>query len=480
MVKMPEPFLELMRTGWADPNEQEFAPIEAAAQHANRRTRLSAHFPGETLVVPTGQLKTRSNDTDFDFRPGTDFAYLTGFYEPGAVLVLTPADQSHHATLYLRPRSDRNSDDFFRHYHSELWVGRRHTLGGYGRLLGLECADLSGLDEVLTALDPATTRLRKGIDPHVDELLGRRSDDEVTKRNKEFSSVLDELRIVKDEWEISQLTEAVDATIRGFEDVVRALPADRPSSERLIDGVFGLRARHDGNWVGYGTIAAAGAHACTLHWIRNDGQARPGELLLLDAGVENRHFYTADITRTMPISGRFTPIQREVYDIVYAAQQAGFAAIRPGATWDEVHQACMAVLAEGLATLGVLSIPPEQALADGNQTYRRWTLHTFGHMLGIDVHDCSHARHEHYRDGTLQVGEVLTVEPGLYFQPDDLLVPEELRGIGVRIEDDVVVTENGCHVLSSALPSQADELESWMAELRSASARISTGEIFNT
>src|SRR6185436_19423410 len=145
----------------------------------------------------------------------------------------------------------------------------------------------------------------------------------------------------------AQLQEAVDATVRGFEDVARALPADRESSERLADGVFGLRARHDGNSVGYGTIAAAGPNACTLHWWRNNGRCRPGELLLLDAGVENVHYYTADVTRTLPISGRFTDVQRRVYDLVYAAQEAGIAAVRPGVKWRDIHRACMGVIARG-------------------------------------------------------------------------------------------------------------------------------------
>ncbi len=250
------------------------------------------------------------------------------------------------------------------------------------------------------------------------------------------------------------------------------LPADRPVSERLIEGVFGLRARHDGNDAGYGSIVGAGAHATVLHWVRNDGETRPGELLLMDMGVEGHTFYTADVTRTLPVSGTFTPLQRQVYDIVHASQQAGMDAVRPGVKFKDVHLTCMQVLAEGLADLGLLPVSVDEAMSEQSTVYRRWTLHGFGHMLGIDVHDCSAARKETYRDGELGEGYVLTVEPGLYFQPEDELVPEELRGIGIRIEDDVLVTADGCRNLSAGLPRSSDQVEAWLAAQREAGPRL--------
>jgi len=222
----------------------------------------------------------------------------------------------------------------------------------------------------------------------------------------------------------------------------------------------------EGNDVGYGTIAASGSHATILHWNRNDGEVRSGDLLLLDAGVEGEELYTADVTRTLPVSGRFTPDQRRLYELVHRAQRAAIAEVRPGAAFLDPHRAAMRVLAEGLEELGILTVAAAEALADDRQLHRRYTLHGTSHMLGLDVHDCAHAREEEYRGGTLHAGHVLTVEPGLYFQPDDLTVPERLRGIGIRIEDDVLVTEDGCRVLSQALPSDPDELEDWMGELR--------------
>lgn len=281
-----------------------------------------------------------------------------------------------------------------------------------------------------------------------------------------------ELKLVKDEWEIAQLQDAIDATVRGFEDVARVLPADRAVTERLLEGIFALRARHDGNDVGYSSIVGSAEHATILHWIRNTGVTQPGKLLLMDMGVEGRHLYTADVTRVLPVSGTFTPLQRQLYDIVYASQQAGIEFIRPGVSFKDVHRTCMRVLAEGLSELGLLPVSVDEAMEETSTVYRRWTLHGFGHMLGIDVHDCSNARKQTYRDGTLGEGYVLTVEPGLYFQPEDELVPAELRGIGIRIEDDVLVTAAGAVNLSAGLPRRADEVETWLAAQREAGHRL--------
>ena len=236
--------------------------------------------------------------------------------------------------------------------------------------------------------------------------------------------------------------------------------------ERWIEGTFFRRARTMGNDTGYESIVAGGRHATTLHWIENSGAITPGELVLLDMGVEGHNLYTADVTRTLPVSGTFTPLQRRLYDLVYAAQQAGIDAVRPGVPFTAAHEAAMAVLAHGLDDLGLLPVPVDEALSPDSKVYARWTLHSVSHMLGMDVHDCGQAAPDAYVKGTLAPGMVLTVEPGLYFQEDDLLVPEELRGIGIRIEDDVVVTEDGCRNLSAALPRTADDVEAWMAALR--------------
>ena len=199
--------------------------------------------------------------------------------------------------------------------------------------------------------------------------------------------------------------------------------------------------------------------------MKNDGDVIPGDLILIDAGAEVESMYTADITRTIPINGKFSPAQRKIYSIVYAAQRAGIEAVKPGAPWSAFHNAASAVLAKGLEELGVLPVSAEESLEEYAGFHRRWTVHSTGHMLGLDVHDCAQARKESYRDGPLEEGMVLTVEPGLYIQADDLLFPAEYRGIGVRIEDDVLVTKTGVQVLSRALPSHPDEVEVWVANL---------------
>ncbi|HWH29558.1 MAG TPA: aminopeptidase P family protein, partial [Mycobacteriales bacterium] len=355
------------------------------------------------------------------------------------------------------PTMDRSTPAFFTdRVYGELWVGPRPSLAAQSALLGIDARPLEDLEQ----LKGTEARVVRGYDARVEELFVTDGD-----KDGELCTFLSELRLVKDEHEIAQLQAAVDATITGFEDVVRSLDAARASSERWIEGVFGLRARVEGNDVGYGSICAAGAHACTLHWTDNDGPVREGDLVLLDMGVEGHELYTADVTRTLPVSGTFTPRQREVYALVFEAQEAALAECRPGADFLAPHEAAMRVLAHGLERLGVLE-SAEEALAEDDQRYRRYTLHGVSHMLGIDVHDCAHARDEQYRHGTLQEGYVLTVEPGLYFQPDDLTVPEDLRGIGVRIEDDVVITADGHRNLSAALPRDPDGVEAWMAALR--------------
>ncbi|KUJ41325.1 Xaa-Pro aminopeptidase [Streptomyces albus subsp. albus] len=406
---------------------------------AGRRAKLSARFPGERLVIPAGELKVRSNDVDYRFRPHTAYAWLTGLTgeeQAGHVLVLEPdGPHRHEAVLYIRPRSSREGTGFFQdRRYGEFWVGRRPDLAEAERMTGIRCVHLDGY----AALPPGR------------DLAG----------DRELATAVSELRLVKDAWEVEQLQLAVDHTTTGFADVVRALPQAlaHPRGERWIEGVFNLRARAEGNGIGYETIAGSGAHACTLHWIRNEGRLDPRDLLLLDAGVETDTLYTADITRTLPLSGRFSSVQRQVYELVLAAQEAGIAALRPGASFRDFHRAGMRVIAEGLAEWGVLPS------AEG-ELHRRYTLCGSGHMLGMDVHDCAQARSETYLDGVLEEGQVLTVEPGLYLQPDDETLPAELRGIGVRVEDDLVITADGARLMSGALPRTPDAIEAWMGEL---------------
>ncbi len=399
----------------------------------------------------------RSNDTDYRFRPETAHTHLCGNQTSDAVLVI----EDGQSVLYARPRSDRDTDEFFRdRVYGELWVGRRPSLHEISDSLGIECRHIDDLAGALGT--SAKTRVLRGVDSRVDALV---QGDEA--RDHELATVLSELRLTKDEFEVGQLQEACDITALGFEDSVREWDRVLELGERWIEGTFFRRARAMGNDIGYDSIVGGGSHATTLHWIDNTGPVTPGTLLLLDMGVEAQTLYTADVTRTIPVDGTYTPLQRELYSLVLQAQQAGIDAVRPGVGYMEPHHAAMNVLAHGLEDLGLLPVSAEEALAPDSKVYARWTLHSTSHMLGMDVHDCASARPEAYHQGTLEEGYVLTVEPGLYFQEDDLLVPEEMRGIGIRIEDDILVTADGHRNLSASLPREPDAVEAWMGSLRS-------------
>jgi Xaa-Pro aminopeptidase len=273
--------------------------------------------------------------------------------------------------------------------------------------------------------------------------------------------------MIKDQYEINEIQAAVDSTIRGFADMVKVFQVAKTSErgERIIESAFNGRARIEGNDNGYPPIVAAGSNACILHWIKNSGDIKPNDLVLIDAGVELDSHYTADITRTFPVSGKFTKAQRDIYNIVFKAQCSGIAAIKPGIKFKDIHEACMLEVAKGAFELGVLPISFEESLRPEMNLHRRWQFHGSGHHLGIDVHDCSQARKENYLEGQLVSGMVLTVEPGFYIQPDDILFPKEYRGIGVRIEDDILVTQTGAKILSNSLPRHPDEIETYMAKL---------------
>ncbi|NYG56544.1 aminopeptidase P family protein [Nocardioides perillae] len=452
---VPEAYAAFMRTGWGE-RELDLPPHPVAPYAAARRRALADAFPGERLVLPAGTFKVRSNDTDYRFRPDTAHTYFSGNQTTDAVLVLEDGD----AVLYARPRSSRETDEFFRdRQYGELWAGRRPSVREMSDSLGLEVRHVDELPDALTR--SGKTRVHRGVDAGVDRLV-----DADEGRDGELARVASEMRLVKDDWEVAELQEACDVTTLGFEDSVREWDRVLEFGERWVEGTFFRRARAMGNDIGYDSIVGGGRHATTLHWIDNTGPITPGELVLLDMGVEGRNLYTADVTRTLPVSGTFTPLQRELYDLVLAAQQAGIDAVRPGVPFLAAHEAAMQVLARGLDGLGLLPVSAEEALDPQSKVYARWTLHGTSHMLGMDVHDCGRAALEVYPRGDLAEGMVLTVEPGLYFQEDDLLVPEELRGTGIRIEDDVLVTADGSRNLSAALPRPADEVEEWMARLR--------------
>ena len=367
---------------------------------------------------------------------------------PGSALVIDARGKKPKSTLYFRPTAGRETSEFFANPAiGEFWVGSRPNLDAVATALDIKTRDLKKLESDLKRFDRKTV---------------------LTLKNSKLREAVSVLRFVKDDFEISEMRRAVQSTLAGFEDIAQNLERASASErgERVIETSFFARARLEGNDLGYDTIAASGPHACILHWTQNDGAVRPGDLVLIDAGVELDSLYTADITRTLPVSGRFTDVQRRVYEAVLRAADAAFACAKPGVRFREVHEAAMKVIAHEVHALGILPISAEESLEPNRQLHRRWMVHGTSHHLGLDVHDCAQAKRELYLDSVLEPGMVFTIEPGLYFQPDDQLVPTELRGIGIRIEDDVLVTKTGVENLSAALPRTPDEIEAWLAKHR--------------
>jgi Xaa-Pro aminopeptidase len=438
-------FLDYISSGWADNALVKVAQDPVAPFAKTRRQAVAAAFPGKVLVIEAGAPKTRSNDTEYRYRPHAAFAHLTGWgSRTVADSVLVIDTKQNKDILFLRPTAGKDSDEFFANPAiGEFWVGARPTLEEISSLLDIETRDLA---ELVAYLEGA---------------------DKLDLENQELAQFVSELRLIKDSYEIEQMRLAVAASVRGFEDIVRVLPKSVgiPKGERVIETAFFARARQEGNDLGYDTIAAAGKNACVLHWISNDGEVKQGELVLVDAGVEADSLYTADITRTLPVSGKFTEAQKDIYLAVLEAADAAFAIAKPGIKFREIHAAAMKVIAQKTADWGILPVSAEESLDENKQFHRRWMVHGTSHHLGIDVHDCAQARKEMYLDAELKEGMIFTIEPGLYFHADDLLAPEKFRGIGIRVEDDVLVTANGVENLSRALPRKPDEIEAWMAKL---------------
>jgi len=497
-------FRDFIGSGWGPRTEGLPSRSEAAPWAAARREALGRLFPGERLVLPAGTLKVRNNDCDYRFRPHSAFAHLAGTgtdFEPDAVLVLDPlpspaqdadspdnaddvggAAPTHEAVLYFRPRASRSSREFYGDpRYGELWVGVRPSLEEVESATGMRCAHIDSLPDALAKdAGPGAVHLRvvAEAEESVTALVtttrrqvGLETGQAAAEVDAGLTEAASELRLIKDPWEIDQLRAAVAATKAGFDDLIRSIPRARGHwrGERVLEGAFGAKAREEGNGLGYDTIAAAGDHANTLHWINNDGAVEPGQLVLVDAGVEVDSLYTADVTRTIPVDGRFTEAQRRIYQAVLDAADAAFArAGTPGCRFKDVHAAAMEVIAARLEEWGMLpeGVSAADSLAPEGQYHRRWMVHGTSHHLGLDVHDCAQARREMYMDAELEPGMCFTIEPGLYFRQDDLLVPAEMRGTGVRIEDDVIVREDGgVERLTQDVPRTVEEVEAWVSGL---------------
>jgi Xaa-Pro aminopeptidase len=432
-------------------------------EHARRRRQLMRMAgPDSILILAAAPERLRSGDSHYPYRADSDLLYLTGFSEPEAVLVLVPGRKHGEALLFCRERDPER----------EAWDGPRAGAEGAVERFGMDDAyPIADLDEILPGLIEGRAKVyyHFGRDAEFDlKLIGwvnrvRAQVKQGVQPPHEFLALghlLHDLRLFKSRDELRLMRAA--AAIAG-EGHLRAMHAVRPGlHEYAIEAELLYAFRRHGAVPAYEPIVGAGANACVLHYRANDARMAAGDLLLIDAGAELQG-YASDISRTLPVDGRFSAAQRAIYELVLAAQHAAIAAVRPGASWIAPHEAAVEVLADGLLSLGLLRGSLRQCLK--TQSYRRFYMHKTGHWLGLDVHDVGDYRIDgEYR--LFEPGMVLTVEPGLYIAPGSRGLAAKWQGIAVRIEDDVAVTEGGNEVLSAAVPKTVDAVEAAIAEGR--------------
>jgi Xaa-Pro aminopeptidase len=416
--------------------------------------------PGSVAIIAGAHDTRRSNDTHYRFRQDSDFLYLTGFEEPDSLAVIQ-ADKDPKYTLFVRPRDPER----------EIWDGRRAGVEGakseFGAHEALPVEEFgSKLTEYLDGAEILYYRL--GVDRDLDDTIVKeiarmrginRKPIHPPQTIIDPATIIHEMRVVKSADELELMQTAADIAAEAHCEAMKAVkPGMREYQlEALIEEIFRKRGAAA---PAYTSIVGGGANATVLHYINNDGELRDGELVLVDAGAEYKG-YASDITRTFPINGRYSKPQREIYDLVLKAQMECVEMVRPGVTHDQLKQRSIEILTEGMVELGLLQGKPEELIKE--KKYEKFYMHGLGHMLGIDVHDVG--RYYFGKDSrALEPGVVMTVEPGIYVAPDAQDVPEKYLGIGVRIEDDVLCTNNGPKVLTTKVPKQPDEIESLMAQ----------------
>ena len=416
---------------------------------------LQRMAPNSVAIIPGAHDTTRSNDTHYRFRQDSDFFYLTGFEEPDSIAVIKPAADKKY-TLFVRPRDPER----------EIWDGRRAGVEGaqseFGADESFPIAEFEAkLADFLDGVEVLYYRLgsdRDLDDNIVNEIARMRSLNRKPIHPPQTivdpATIIHEMRVLKSPDEIAIMQTAADIAAEAH---CEAMKAAQPGMqeyqiEALIEQIFRKRGA---SGPAYTSIVGAGPNATVLHYINNDGELHDGDLLLVDAGAEYKG-YASDITRTFPINGRFSKPQREIYDLVLKAQMACVELVRPGTTHDQLKQRSIEILTEGMVELGLLQGKPEELIKE--KKHEKFYMHGLGHMLGIDVHDVG--RYYYGKESrALEPGVVMTVEPGIYISPDTKDVPEQYLGIGVRIEDDVLCTENGPRVLTHKVPKHAEEIE---------------------
>lgn len=425
--------------------------------YAARRARLAESLGDGVLVLPTSPERTRSNDTLYRYRASSDVLYLSGFAEPEAVVVFRPQHPETPFVLFVRPRDKER----------EIWDGFRYGPEGAVEHFGADAAyPIEALDEELPKLLKGAGSLHYtlGVDTAFDaRILGymrklgasRRAPSRAPAAIVDPRLAIHALRREKDADELVVMAKAAEITAAAH---LEAMTSVRPGMfEYQVEGLLEAHfRRHGAEGAAYGSIVAGGANACCLHYIENNKELRDGDLLLIDAGCEYQH-YAADITRTFPVGRAFTGEQRAIYELVLAVEEAAIAEARPGRTNDAMQKAATRQLTQGLVDLGLLEGEVDALIED--EKHKRFYMHGLGHYLGMDVHDVGAYWVDEGVGAPMPEGAVITIEPGIYVGPDDEEAPERFRGIGVRIEDDVVLTAEGPRVLTSGVPKAIDDIE---------------------
>ncbi|BFM09471.1 Xaa-Pro aminopeptidase [Halioxenophilus aromaticivorans] len=433
-----------------------------AGEFARRRKDLMAMLePNSIAIVATAEEKIRSRDTHFAFRPDSDFFYLSGFAEPGAVLALVPGREHGEFVMFVRDK-DREK---------EIWDGYREGPEGVMANYGADDAfPISDIDEILPGLMEGRERLyySLGRDPEFDRQImswlnalraKERSGAIPPGEFLDLDHYLHDLRLFKSSAEAKLMRTAGKISAQAH---VRAMQMAKPGvyEYQLQAEIEHEFAKNGAHYPAYSSIVGSGPNGCILHYIENTQKMQDGDLVLIDAGCEYQ-MYAADITRTFPVNGKFTEPQKQVYNVVLEAQFAAIEATKPGNHWNAPHEAAVRVITQGLVNLGLLEGDVDELIEQ--TAYRDFYMHRTGHWLGMDVHDVGDYKVAgDWR--VLEPGMCLTIEPGIYIAPDNQNVAEQWRGIGIRIEDDVLVTSDGCEILTADVPKTVADIEALMAQ----------------
>jgi len=427
---------------------------------SDRRRRFCAALAGGVAVVPSAPVSVRSNDVEYVYRQDSDFYYLTGLSEPESVAIFAPGHKDGEYVLFVRPRDKER----------ETWTGRRAGLEGATAEYGADKAhSVDELDRLLPRYLEGYERVfyhlgaNEKMNARMIELMRRYSAirprvDVTPAALLDPRDIIHELRLFKQPGEVELMRRAAAISSQAHQ---RAMHEARGGMmEWAIEAAVDYTFRSQGaSGPAYPSIIASGPNATILHYVTNDRAMRQGELLMIDAGCEY-DYYAADISRTFPVDARFSQIQRELYQIVLDSQLKAIDSVKPGVRVDDVHETALRVLVDGMRAMKILKGSADEIIAA--RSYHRFYMHRTSHWLGMDVHDVGRYR----KDGEsrrLEPGMVLTVEPGLYVSADDDTVPKEMRGIGIRIEDDILITAEAHEVLTAAAPKQIADIEALTA-----------------